>query len=269
MNVRNFTKNLESIQTSLYKSEFLTKTNLSSFSDEKLAMLLTQIAQIAINASLSLEELEQKERTLSLTEERTRQELEIATSNAQMQNQIALIEALKGIIQADSIAKASGDNACINKANAYNAFLNIVANGENTDMIQKHAENVIRTIDAISDKPMSAYDDLLKELKNQVNILRNGLNANKEVVIYTPKLQMEQGETIKIMGFSSFGNNPCKFSINGIETESKTIYFTAGESESQEITFSAQNKQGEWISDRIKLSIVKTELNKLEWSSIL
>lgn len=122
MNVRNFTKNLESIQTSLYKSEFLTKTNLSSFSDDKLAMLLTQIAQIAINASLSLEELEQKERTLSLTEERTRQELEIATSNAQMQNQIALIEALKGIIQADSIAKASGDNACINKANAYNAF---------------------------------------------------------------------------------------------------------------------------------------------------
>ncbi|WP_416862748.1 hypothetical protein, partial [Helicobacter ganmani] len=108
MNVRNFTKNLESIQTSLYKSEFLTKTNLSSFSDDKLAMLLTQIAQIAINASLSLEELEQKERTLSLTEERTRQELEIATSSAQMQNQIALIEALKGIIQADSIAKASG-----------------------------------------------------------------------------------------------------------------------------------------------------------------
>ncbi|MBD5164364.1 hypothetical protein [Helicobacter sp.] len=269
MNVRHFTKNLESIQTSLYKSEFLTKTNLATFSDEKLAMLLTQIAQIAINAALSLEELEQKERTLSLTEERTRQELELATMNAQMQNQIALIEALKGIIQADSIAKASGDNACINKANAYNAFLNIVANGENTDMIQKHADNVIKTISAISDKPMSAYDDLLKTLKAQIDILRNGLNANKEVVIYAPKLQMEQGETIKIMGFSSFGNNPCKFIVNGIETESKTMYFTAGESESQKITFSAKNKQGEWVSDSIEISIVKTELQKLEWSSIL
>lgn len=70
MNVRSFTKNLESIQTSLYKSEFLSSTKLSSFTDEKLAMILTQIAQLAINASLSLEELEQKERTLALTEEK-------------------------------------------------------------------------------------------------------------------------------------------------------------------------------------------------------
>ncbi len=269
MNVRNFTKNLESIQTSLYKSEFLSSTKLSSFTDEKLAMILTQIAQLAINASLSLEELEQKERTLALTEEKTRQEMELATLNAKMQNQVALIESLKGIIQADSIAKASGDNACINKANAYNAFLNIVANGENADMIQKHANNVIQTINAISDKPMSGYDDLLKALKSEVDSLKAGFNANKEVFIYAPKLEMEQGETIKLMGFSAFGNNPCKFEVGGIEIHSKTIYFTAGEQECEEVLFSAQDYAGRWISDSVKISITKTDFEKMNWNNIL
>lgn len=267
MNIINFTKNLESIQKSLFSSEFLSETKRSTFSDEKLAMILTEIAKVSVQTALNLEELEQKERTLALTEERTRQEVETAALNAQIQNKLAVIEAIKGLIQAHAMARASGDNANINKANAYNALLNIAANAENAAMVQQHINNVIKTINGIDTSAVKQYDELLNSLKNATLDLAEGLNT-KEVMVYAPKVELEVGETMKLMGFSTYGENPCEFEINGITTEGKTTYFTAGEEGEVEVSFRAQNKRGEWISDTLRLTINKTEFQKLELRSI-
>ena len=81
-------------------------------------------------------------------------------------------EALKAIVQAESMVRSVRDNALISKANSYVGFLNTMLNAtsiaNNNQGGQSHSQNVIKTINAIDDSALSNYTEVLKELKDDI-----------------------------------------------------------------------------------------------------
>ncbi|MDA3968033.1 hypothetical protein, partial [Helicobacter sp. WB40] len=82
MNTKRFNDNLKNIQATLLESRLLEHLKSTNYTYEMLSNTLLSVTQMAINASLALEEIEIKERELSLGEEKTRQEIELAVLNA-------------------------------------------------------------------------------------------------------------------------------------------------------------------------------------------
>ncbi|KAA6234357.1 hypothetical protein FMM56_00970 [Campylobacter sp. LR264d] len=266
MNATRFIQNLNQIQKTFFDSEFFKFIKNSSFSDESLATILGDFAKTAMQGALNLEELEMKDRELSLMEEKTRQELEIGLLNAKSANRNAQAETLKSLIQAESMVRSVSDNAAINKANSYVGFLNVVGNASESDAIASHSSNVVKTISGINTNKLEGYDEPLKKFKNEIFELINIGDGGKEVFIFSPKLELLRGEFIKIMGFTIYENTTCRFIINDDEDKpiyTRTLLYKSDDLGEIKIRFECENLQNEVKKDEIYLKIIDARLEKL------
>ncbi|RDU57095.1 hypothetical protein CQA49_00045 [Helicobacter sp. MIT 00-7814] len=121
-----------------------------------------ELAQVSSELALKLLEAE-------FAQKRLNAELELQ----KRQQKQAEAEALKSIVQAESMIRSVRDNALISKANAYVGFLNVMLNATNIDGDKNvggsnHSSNVIKTISAVDDSPLSNYSQSLEELKKDI-----------------------------------------------------------------------------------------------------
>lgn len=219
----------------------------------------SQLAELAMNAALKLEELELQDRQISLQEEKTRQEIELQIIQAKNLNKQAIAEALKSIIQAESMARSVQDNALINKSNAHVGFLNVVGNANDTSAIKAHADKVMQTINLINGNPLNEeYDTLLDNLRDELlEALKKG-DGCKDVLVYAHRTEILENERIKILGFSSYGNNETRFFINEEQVQTphaKSLLFTQAHAGLYSVRFEAKNDAGEWIADTITIEV--------------
>ena len=256
MNTKRFNDNLLYIQETLLSSKFLEHLQSTNYSYEMLSNTLLSVTQLAINAALSLEEIELKERELALGEEKTRQEIELAVLNAKAQARLSQSEAVKSLVQAHSMVESIPQNAAINRANAYVGFLNVVGNASNESAISQHARNVTSVINQIVSREIPNYKEILDKLKENIQGLIHIGSGSKEVFIHAPKQLLYIDEEIRLLGFSAYGNNEARFKVGEKTINSKSLIYTPTEIGEVEIIFEAQNDDGRWVSDKIILQVI-------------
>ncbi|MGX2973246.1 hypothetical protein, partial [Helicobacter sp. T3_23-1059] len=103
----------------------------------------SELAKLSLDASVKLEELEYKDRELSLNVEKTRQEIELATLKAKSEVAFTMSEALKSIVQAECMILGVRDNANINKCNALVAYMNTLGNASNVSSLTQSLQTEI------------------------------------------------------------------------------------------------------------------------------
>ncbi|PZT47726.1 hypothetical protein B6S12_07645 [Helicobacter valdiviensis] len=255
MHIDDFATNLKKIQDSIFGSEFSRHLKIYNFDAQTLSGIMVQILQVSMQGALSLKEQEFKEREISLGEEKLRQELEITTNASKITNKINLAEALKSLIQAESMLKSVNDNATINKANAYVGMLNVVGNAEQSAAIAPHTPNVVKVIDDIVTKDLKLYEPLLSSLADEI---KKNIQINedaKEVFIFCPKLTLIPKERVRILGFSTYSNNEVKFVIGDKEIQARTYDFYSEVEGTFLVKFCAKNQEGSWVEDKITIEV--------------
>lgn len=227
----------------------------------------SQLAELAMNAALRLEELELQDRQISLAEEKTRQEIELQIIQAKNLNKQAIAEALKSIIQAESMARSVQDNAMINKSNAHVGFLNVVGNANDTSAIKAHSEKVMQTINLINGEPLNPeYDEILDNLRDDLLAALAKGDGCKDVLVYAHRTEILENERIKILGFSSYGNNATRFFINDEQVptpHAKSLLFTQESAGVYSVRFEAQDDKGAWIADTITIEVRSINGNRI------
>lgn len=174
----------------------------------------SELAKLSLDASVKLEELEYKDRELSLNVEKTRQEIELATLKAKSEVAFTMSEALKSIVQAECMILGVRDNANINKCNALVAYMNTLGNASNVSSLTKELQTeILLTIKAIGEHigNPNAYDTLLDSLKDKADGLIDSKDGVREVFIHTPRLEIQSKERIQLLGFSIFSQENCRF----------------------------------------------------------
>lgn len=238
-------------------SAFMRFTKEHSLRGAELAQMYQAMQRISIEAAISIErgreELNLKNREVALLEEKTRQELELSSLNANAQLKTQQAETLKSLIQGEAMQRSIGDNAAINKSNAYVGFLNVAGNAEERAAITEHSRNVIATINEINSRATTTFNPLLDKLRAEL-IGDVGENLNKEVFLHLPKVVLNKGESIKIMGMTSL-EGAVKLVVGKKEfLDTKTIYYTGENAGEVKVSFSVQNG-GKWISDSAILKV--------------
>ena len=151
MDIKTFTTNLESIIDTFYKTELIKDANIqTSFTGDKKQEFLKDILTLASSTALKLEEME------------------LSWYAAKAQNKIQLAEALKSLVQSESIAKGVESNARINRANCYVGFLQVVANAQESSAIASHASNCLQAINDIDITRIIGYDPVIVEIRNDI-----------------------------------------------------------------------------------------------------
>lgn len=174
----------------------------------------SELAKLSLESSLKLEDLEYKDRELSLNIEKTRQEIELATLKAKSEAAFTMAEALKSIVQAECMILGVRDNANINKCNALVAYMNTLGNASNVSSLTKELQTeILLTIKAIGEHigNPNAYDSLLDALKDKADGLIDSKDAVREVFIHTPRLEIQTKERIQLLGFSIFSQENARF----------------------------------------------------------
>ncbi|TLD94918.1 hypothetical protein LS71_008845 [Helicobacter jaachi] len=280
MNDREFLKRLQSIEDALFSSGFLRQVREYNFSASDLAQIQVQLAQVATQTALSLQELDYKKQQIALEQEKTRQELEMSISRQRMENTKLNSEAIAAAIQAESIKRSVVDNASINKSNAlvqyFNVAMNAIANNSanlNAGSTLEHiSTKVLGEIEKINTTPLNTdFDEALQDLLDKTLKLKGDIFGNKQVAIIAPKTSLSVGEAVTLLGVSIFGDNECEF-INGAEVvKSKFLVFRSEKDGDFPIIFQAKNAKGEWIADNITLKVsakptewIKTNMTKGE-----
>lgn len=176
----------------------------------------SELAKLALEASVKLEELEFRDREISLATEKTRQEIELATLKAKSEVAFTMSEALKSVVQAECMILGVRDNANINKCNALVAYMNTLGNASNVSSLTKELQTeILLTIKAIGDP--NSYDMLLSALKNKADALLGNKDSVREVFIHTPRLEVQANERVQLLGFSIFNQSECRFRFGGKE----------------------------------------------------
>ena len=151
MDIKTFTTNLSSIIDAFYKTELIKDANIhTNFTGGKKDEFYKEILAICTNTALKLEELE------------------LSRYAAKAQNKIQLTEALKNLVQTESIAKGVESNARINRANCYVGFLQVVANAQESSAIGSHASNCLQAINDIDITRIIGYDPVIVEIRNDI-----------------------------------------------------------------------------------------------------
>ena len=151
MDIKTFTTNLSSIIDAFYKTELIKDANIhTNFTGDKKDEFYKEILAICTNTALKLEELE------------------LSRYAAKAQNKIQLTEALKNLVQTESIAKGVESNARINRANCYVGFLQVVANAQESGAIGSHASNCLRAINDIDITRIIGYEPVIVEIRNDI-----------------------------------------------------------------------------------------------------
>lgn len=271
MNNKEFEVRLDSIQNSLFNSGFLKRVKDFNFTGQDLAQIQIQLCQVATQTALQLQDLDFKKQQVGMEQEKMRQELEMAISREKLNNIKLACDAVTSAVQAESIKRSVVDNAAINKSNAYVAYFNVAMNAiannsaslNSGSMLKNISDLVSAMIEKINTNPLGTnYDDLLNELiARALNLKELGL-GNKQVSILAPKTTLAPNEPLTLLGLSAFGDNECAFIYKEESVESKFFVFQSEESGSHSIEFKAKNNEGEWISDKIKIKVLKPTKKK-------
>ena len=174
----------------------------------------SELAKLTLDVSVKLEELEYKDKELSLNVEKTRQEIELATLKAKSEVAFTMAEALKAVVQAECMILGVRDNANINKCNALVAYMNVLSNASNVSSLTKSLQTeILLTIKAIGEHigNPNTYDTLLDALKDKADKLIDSKDSVREVFIHTPRLEIQSKERIQLLGFSIFSQENCRF----------------------------------------------------------
>lgn len=230
------------------------KENLKSFNftDDKLFSLSADLA-------LKLVEADLKEKEAMLTREKLKKEMEGLILQNKTQTKQLEFEILKSIVQAESMVRSVGDNACINRSNAYVGFLNVVGNASESSAIATHSNNVVNEIKKIDDTALTnnykdiftrAREDFLKELSK--------LGKMRECFIIYPRSEIKIREPIELIGFSIYPQNESVFEFKGQTLENSQLLDFSSEEEGEfEIIFKVKNDLEEWIQDKIIIKVTK------------
>ncbi len=140
----------------------------------------SELAKLSLDASVKLEELEYKDRELSLNVEKTRQEIELATLKAKSEVAFTMSEALKSIVQAECMILGVRDNANINKCNALVAYMNTLGNASNvSSLTQSLQTEILLTIRFVGVDSLESMRDFCESCANpQPTNATKSTNAN-------------------------------------------------------------------------------------------
>lgn len=268
MNSSEFETRVERILESLTKGGLLKEVHLKNFSGSEMAQMQINLAQIATQTALNLQELDLKKQDFGLQAERTRQELEMAIAREKLNNLKLASDAVASAVQAESIKRSVVDNAAINKTNAYVAYFNVimnaVANNPNSlsPVITQTSQLVSTMIEKINTNPLAPnFDNVMDNLLKRVLDIKNLGLGNKQVAIIAPKTSITKGESVTLLGISVFNDNPCEFVLKNKSSEeiikSNILDFMHEESGVHEIIFRVKNNEGAWIESKIKIRVLK------------
>ncbi|MCH5322705.1 MAG: hypothetical protein J1E31_03880 [Helicobacter sp.] len=187
------------------------KENLKSFNftDDKLCSLSSELALRLVEADL-------KEKESALAREKLQREMEALVLQNKVQRKQLELEALKALVQAESMVRSVGDNAVINRANAYVGFLNVVGNASESSAIASHSNGVITEIKKISDTALTgSYAPILANWRNDFENSLNKQGNMRECSIIAPRTELKVREPMELVGFSVYPNNECYWTSKG------------------------------------------------------
>lgn len=272
MNSQEFYSRLSYIQESLFAHGFLKNVKEHNFAASDLAQIQIQLAQVASQTALGLQELDLKKQQVGVEVERTRQELEMAIVQSRLANLKATADAITSCVQAESIKRSVVDNAAINKANAfiqhYNVSMNAIANNSTNlnegGTLKKISDLVISIIEKINDEPLKVgFDEVIDEMLNKALELKNLGTGKSQVSIIAPKTTLAPDEPLTLFGVSAFGDNACEFVLGAGESQviepSKFYIFRSKELGKHKVIFRAKNDKDKWVKSQITLSVIAQE----------
>ena len=201
-----------------------------------------------------------KEKESALNCEKLEKELEILTLKTKMEIRHIELETLKSLVQAESMVRSVGDNAVINRANAYVGFLNVVGNASEGAAIASHTANVVAEIKKISDTNLiNTYTNILNNIRNNLLGSFDKSGHIKECSIIAPRTEIKVNEPLEILGFSIYNQNEHMFLIDDEEVlkDSQILLFSSEEEGEKEIVFKVKNDLGTWLMDKIIITITK------------
>ncbi len=229
-------------------------------------------AEIALNLSLKLEEVELRNREMSLNEERARQEFELRALEARNKYESANAELVKSLVQAQAMIKSVWDNANINKCNALVGLFNSVMNAQNTNKIPNWREmfeeikTAIYAIGKDSDN-RGNRNDMVNQFKPILNSITQGMNNLKfineslrQVAIIAPKLEICENEGVILRGVTLY-NSSGYFLIDGRRIEGDTYLFKGEELGRKVVEYICTNEKGEEIKDSITLNVIPAKID--------
>ena len=208
-----FLENIKDIETSLFNSETFKYLQKSQLGNAEISGVIAEIYKQAVSGALNLEELKLKAQIEAFNVEKAKMELELGKENLKAQIKQAQSEALKSLIQAKSMVRSVVDNAAIQRANAYVGLGNVVGNAAeqaaltNAQLVASETGQTTGTgiaqltclnIEKISIDPFNEFDDLLKDMINDVNFI------GKDIMIFAPKVVVEQGSELNLTGLTSY-----------------------------------------------------------------
>lgn len=241
MSVKNFWK---------YFEEAKAKLSSFSFTEDKLYTMASELA-------LRLVEVDLKERESVLSREKLTAEMEALVLQNKLSKKQNEIEILKSLVQAESMVRSVGDNAAINRANAYVGFLNVVGNASESAAIATHANNVLNEIKKISSEALSAsYSEILRRLKDNLLNSANKGGKMRECFMMFSHADLKVGEVLEIEAFTIYPSNECRFEYGGKSLlNSKTLSFSSEAAGEFPVIFKVKDDNGTWIEDKIVLKV--------------
>lgn len=213
-----------------------------------------ELHTIALQTAIEYEKLYLQENQNIIQEEQIRAKTELEYINAHLSIAQAKAQVLNTLIQCQSMIKSLGDNAAINRANAYVSFLQVVGNATNAGGITLHSNNVISTINQIGlDTHMQNLKEFLDKVTNELNALQDLQNLQSYAHIYAPSLETTIDQGLRIYAFSTLQGARNYFTLpNGEIKEGKSFLFETSQAGLHKITFTTQRDN---ISDTDSIEI--------------
>lgn len=268
--MKDFNTTLEQILKTLNTVGFLGKPHRSDFTNSEFIQFQAQISQIAMQGAIQLQELEMKRHQLGIENEKTRQELELATITSTLQNLKLASEAALVCTQAESVRRSTIDNARIQKSQSFVNHFNVTSNAVSANaanlnsgsLLQRMSDKVLSEIDKIDTSDMdSKYTEVLQNILEKSLGFKDIAASKAQVSIIAPKTTLQVGETLTLMGISAYGDNEAEFIIgsgeNQITEPSKIYIFKSERAGRVKVTFRAKNNAQKWVSTSITLKIIK------------
>ena len=271
MNNAEFDARLNMLCETLFSSGFLHEAKKVNFTTSELAQIQISLAQVAVNAVLSMEKSDLEKQSLGIQQSKMQTEMELTIAKAKIENLKLLGDAICSAIQAESIKRSVTDNAMINKTNAYVSFFNVAMNAiannsaslESGSTLSNISTLVTNCIEAINTAELGTnFDDLLSMLTTNAKALDGLVDGTRKVQIIAPKTTIMRNEPLTLIGVSLFGNNECEF-IDGEITEQSRYYTFSEPSEcKKEIIFRVKDNDGNWLEDKIYIKVTRFKYKK-------
>lgn len=258
-----FIRNLNDILSEIRKSKTLTYLNDSNFGGKDRGQLELEVLKIATQTALSVNELElkNKELTLNLTRAKLEAETNLVINKINLLN--AMAQNLKSLIECFVLKQSVIDNAYINRANILTTIAQIYANASDPVIAKEPLEKATKYALEIGVQQTTSFDPILSDLSSRAhNTFSYGTGA-KDTIILASKKVIKPNEEVHLLGLSIFGQNESEFLLNDDELLGKggELDFIAQTEGEYKITYRVKDNTDTFVSDSLTI-IVKNQENK-------